>query len=355
MLEFVRPPLSLGEILGYSFLSFIIALICTKPFLRFLHHYRLGKQLRVEAVDGGTASTFLTYHQNKAGVPTMGGILIWGSIALTVLLSRFLSLSGSIEHSLLQRGQVYVPMAILLSMGILGAIDDYWNIKGLGKNKGLGAIFKLLILLIISGAAAWWFYFRLGYSSIHIPFAELLNLPEQLELGLLYIPLFMFVVIGTANAVNVTDGLDGLAGGLLVLTFSAFGIIAYLQGLFVLSGFCGVVIGAIAAFLWHNVPPAQFFMGDTGALALGGTLAVIACMIDQILILPLVGFVFVIEMLSVIIQLCSKKIFHQKVLKAAPLHHHFEALNWGESKVTMRFWIIGAFSTFFGVLVAMYG
>jgi phospho-N-acetylmuramoyl-pentapeptide-transferase len=155
--------------------------------------------------------------------------------------------------------------------------------------------------------------------------------------------------------VNVTDGLDGLASGLLIISFGAFGVMAYLSGLYVLAAFCGVVAGAMAAFLWHNVPPAIFFMGDTGALAFGGTLAIMAFMVNEVLVLPLIGFVFVLEMLSVIIQLTSKRFFKRKVFKSAPLHHHLEALNWGESKVTMRLWIIGVFAAFLGVLIGIYG
>ncbi len=355
----IRPEISLPAILGYSFVAFLIALLLTRPFVGFLRKYRIGKQLRVEAVDGGSASVFLTYHKSKAGTPTMGGILIWVSIVITVLVSRLLSLSGTVDHSLLQRGQVYLPLAILVIFGILGGVDDYVNIRGMGKNKGLGAWSKLAILLLISFAAAYWFHVRLGYESLHVPFANALGLVtgdgNMLNIGIWYIPVFMFVLIGTANAVNVTDGLDGLAAGLLIIAFGAFGVVAYVHGLFVLAAFCGVVAGAIAAFLWHNVPPAIFFMGDTGSLALGGALAIIAFMIDQALILPLIGFVFVIEMLSVILQLTSKKFFKRKVFKSAPFHHHLEALEWGESKVTMRLWIVGVFFAFLGVLIGIYG
>lgn len=352
----VRPAISLVEILSYSFLGFVLALLLTRPFVRFLHKYKLGKKLRVQAVDGGTASVFLTYHQAKAGTPTMGGLLIWGSVALTIGISRLLSFQGIVDNSLLQRGQVYIPLAVLVLLGLLGAVDDYLNVKEIGKNKGLNAIPKLLLLLAVSCAAACWFFFRLNYQAIHIPFGQQLGFPDGfLDLGLFYIPFFIFVVIGTANAVNVTDGLDGLAGGLLIIAFSAFGGLAYGSGLYVLAGFCGVVVGALAAFLWHNVPPALFFMGDTGSLALGGTLAVMAFMINQVLVLPLIGFVFVIEMLSVIIQLTSKRYFKRKVFLSAPFHHHLEALHWGESKVTMRLWIVGTFAAFFGVLIGIYG
>ncbi|MEK7563394.1 MAG: phospho-N-acetylmuramoyl-pentapeptide-transferase, partial [Patescibacteria group bacterium] len=178
----------------------------------------------------------------------------------------------------------------------------------------------------------------------------------DLFIGAWYVPVFIFVLVGTANAVNFTDGLDGLAGGLLVIAFGAFGILAYIEGLTVLAAFCAVCVGAVAAFLWHNVPPAMFFMGDTGSLALGGTLAVMAMMIDQVLVLPFIGFVFVLEMLSVIIQLTSKKLRGgKKVFRAAPLHHHFEALEWGESKVTMRLWIVGAFSAVVGLIIGVFG
>jgi phospho-N-acetylmuramoyl-pentapeptide-transferase len=351
----IRPTISIGEILLYSFISFAIALVCTRPFVIFLHRYKLGKKLRIQAVDGGSANVFLTYHQAKAGTPTMGGILIWGSILLTVLVSRFFSLKGIVPHSLLQRGQVYIPLAVLVGYGLLGAVDDYLNIRGLGKNRGLNALPKLGFLILMTTLAASWFYFRLGYETINIPFGKFIGVPGgSIDLGIYYIPFFIFVVIGTANAVNVTDGLDGLAAGLLAIAFGGFGLIAYISGLYVLDAFCGVVVGALAAFLWHNVPPAIFFMGDTGSLALGGTLAVMAFMINQVLVLPLIGFVFLIEMLSVIIQLTSKKYFKRKVFLSAPFHHHLEALNWGESKVTMRLWIIGVFFVFLGVLIGIY-
>ncbi len=352
----VRPFVSLPEILFYSTLAFAIALILTPLFVRMLHRFRLGKQLRVQAVDGGSASVFLTYHQKKAGTPTMGGILIWSSIVITVFLSRAFSFRGIVDHSLLQRGQVYIPLGVLLGFGIIGAIDDYCNICGIGKNRGINALPKMFLFLLVSSIPAYWFYTRLGYDSIRIPFGLYLGLgTDTLHMGWLYIPFFLFVVIGTTNAVNVTDGLDGLAGGLLIIAFGAFGIIAYVTQLYVLAAFCGVTAGALAAFLWFNVPPALFYMGDTGALALGGTLAVIAFMINQVLVLPLIGFIFVIEMLSVIIQLTSKRFFKRKVFRSAPIHHHFEALEWGESKVTMRFWIIGAFFAFLGVLVGVLG
>lgn len=342
----VRPDLSLVAMLGYGLFAFAFALVITPWFVRFLIRNKIGKQLRVETIDGRDPTIFRTYHQSKAGTPAMGGLLIWGSILATVIFSRLLAYFGIVEFSLLQRGQVYLPLFALVAFGILGAVDDWLNIKGVGKKAGLDALPKIFFLLLISTICAVWFY-SIGYSSITIPY-----LGTVLELGIWYIPVFIFIVVGTANAVNFTDGLDGLAGGLLAIAFGAFGILAYLQGLSVLAGFCAVCVGAIAAFLWHNVPPALFFMTDTGSMSLGGTLAIMAMMIDQALVLPLIGFIFVIEMLSVIIQLTSKKLRKgKKVFIAAPIHHHFEALNWGESKVTMRFWIVGGFMAFLGIII----
>jgi phospho-N-acetylmuramoyl-pentapeptide-transferase len=346
----VRPDIPLIAILLYALLAFVIGIAATPWYHRLLIRYRIGKQLRTEAIDGSAIPVFSKFHHGKLGTPTMGGVLIWGSILLTVALSRALSYFGVIEHSLLQRGQVYLPLFMLVSFGLLGAADDLLNVWCIGRKRGLDWLPKLLTLTLLSGIGAWWFFVKLGYDSIHVPYYG------QVLLHWWYVPLFLFIIIGTANAVNVTDGLDGLAGGLLAIAFLAFGILAYVKGLTVLAAFCAVSAGAIAAFLWHNVPPALFFMGDTGALALGAELGVIALMIDQVLVLPLIGFIFVIEMLSVILQLLSKKLRHgRKIFRAAPLHHHLEALEWGESKVTMRLWIIGGFFAFLGIVVGMFG
>jgi len=343
------PSLSLLAILGYTSFAFLLGLALTPTFVRFLRGNQLGKQLRVEAVDGKDATIFRKFHAAKSGTPTMGGLLIWGSILFTILFSRMLSLTGVVDFSLLQRGQVYLPLFTLVTMGLLGAVDDYFNIAGIGRKRGLAVMPKIVSLVLISAIGAYWFSVRLGYDQIHVPFWG------SVGLGWWYIPLFMFILVGTANAVNITDGLDGLAAGLLVLAFGSFAVVAYFSGWTVLAAFCGVCVGAIAAFLWHNVPPALFIMGDTGALALGGSLGVIALMTDNVLILPFIGSVFVIETLSVIVQLTSKKFRGRKVFLAAPIHHHFEALNWGESKVTMRFWIIGGFLSFLGIIIGLAG
>lgn len=334
-------------ILGSTFLSFIIAFLLVPVFTKFLIRNKIGKQIREVALSGEKSSMFSALHAKKQGTPTMGGILIWGVSLLVVLISRGMSALGVFDRSLLNRKETWIPLFTLVAVGLLGALDDYLNIKSIGKTKGLSAKFKLFWLTVFGGVGAYWFHFKLGFSSISIPFMG------SVEIGWLYIPLFIFIILATANSVNFTDGLDGLASGLLIMAFGAFGLIAYMHGMLILSAFCGVISGSLVAFLWFNVPPALFYMGDTGALSLGALLGVIAMLTDQVIILPLIGFIFVVETISVIIQLTSKKLFKRKVFLIAPIHHHYEAKGWPESKVVMRFWIIGGFATTLGVILSI--
>jgi phospho-N-acetylmuramoyl-pentapeptide-transferase len=340
---------NLFSIFGWSTLAFLITLALTPIYLKLSKKLKLGKQIRDAAISGEKASIFKEMHAKKGGTPTMGGVIMWGSVLIVILFSRFLSLTGIIPQSLLQRGQVYLPLFTLIAVGILGAVDDWFNIKNIGDIKGIKAKPKFLLLTLFAIFGAWWFYSKLGFSSIHIPRLG------DFEIGLWYIPLFILVIVSTANAVNITDGLDGLAGGLLILAFTAFGAIAYAKGLIVLAAFCGVLIGSLMAFLWHNVPPALYYMGDTGALAYGATLGVMAMMTNSLVVLLLVGAIFIIETLSVIIQLTSKKFFKKKVFLVAPLHHHFEKKGLDEAKITMRFWIVGAMFGVIGLIIGLLG
>lgn len=344
MTEFTK---NLVLIFGSMFLAFSISMILIPPFTKFLISHKIGKQIRENALTGEKSSLFSALHAKKTGTPTMGGILIWGSTLIVVILSRVASALGIFDKSLLNRKETWIPIFTLVAVGFLGALDDYVNIKGLGKTKGLSAKFKMLWLTIFGGVGAYWFYEKLGFDSINIPMIG------DVTIGWWYIPLFIFIILATSNAVNFTDGLDGLASGLLILAFGAFGVIAYAKGLLILSAFCGVIVGSTAAFLWFNIPPALFYMGDTGALSLGATLGVIAMLTDQVLILPFVGFIFVIETLSCIIQILSKKIFKKKVFLIAPIHHHFEAKGWPESRVVMRFWILGGFMASAGIILGL--
>lgn len=337
------------RIAGWSAVGFLTTLALTPLYLKVAERWKLGKQIREESIDGRDATIFKEMHAKKTGTPTMGGVIMWGGVVLVILISRILAFLGWIPKSLLDRGEVYLPLFTLIAVGILGLVDDWFNIRGVGAKRGIEARPKFLLLTLFAVLGAWWFYSKLGFSSIHIPRLG------DFDIGWWYVPLFILVIVSTANAVNFTDGLDGLAGGLLILAFVAFGGIAYAKGLIILAVFCGVLIGTLIAFLWHNVPPARYYMGDTGALAYGATLGVIAMMTDSLVVLLIVGAVFIAETLSVILQLLSKKFLGRKLFLIAPLHHHFEKLGWGEAKITMRFWTIGAICGAIGLIIGLVG
>ncbi len=340
---------NLIAIFGWSALAFLVTLAITPLYLKLAKKFKLGKQIRDVSIDGKEATIFRELHSKKTGTPTMGGVVMWGAVLIVIAFSRLLALLGVLPKSLLNRGEVYLPLFTLVAVGILGAVDDLFNIKQFKGGKGIKAKPKFLLLTLFAILGGVWFYYKLGYTTIHIPRMG------DFDIGLWYIPLFMLVIVSTSNAVNITDGLDGLAGGLLVLALTAFGAIAYAKGLIILAIFCGLLIGSILAFLWNNVPPALFYMGDTGSLAYGATLGVIAMMTDSMIVLLIVGFVFVIETLSVIIQVTSKKLFKKKVFLIAPLHHHYEKKGWGEAKITMRLWIIGAMFSVIGMIIGLLG
>lgn len=335
---------NLGLILTSSFSSFLLALIVTPGFIKLIKKIQFTQSIKEESMDGTKTPLFNSLHKNKGGTPTMGGIIIWVT-TLVICLASILSVKlGITTNSLISRSETYIPLFTLLSFGLLGMVDDYMNVKKIGKFKGLSANAKTIWMTIISLIGAYWFYSKLGYSSIYI-------LGQNIELGLYYIPLFLFVIIGSSNAVNITDGLDGLASGLSITALLSLAVIAFTQGLFILTTFCAVLAGATAAFLWNNIPPAKFFMGDTGSLSLGATIGVIAMLTDTVMVLPFICFIFVIETLSVIIQLLSKKFRGKKVFDIAPIHHHFEYNGWKEFTVTMRFWLIGNFVAMLGLVL----
>ncbi len=336
-------------ICGSGLLGFVIAFALAPWFIRQLRHFKLGKNIREVASDGKGASLYHALHSKKAGTPTMGGILIWGTTLIVIGLSRLLSLVGVFEHSLLNRKETWLAVFTLVTVALLGVVDDLYNIKGWGKSKGLNIKPKFFWLSVLTLMGAWWFHTKLGYNEIHIPGVG------DFFIGAWYIPVFFFIITGTANAVNITDGLDGLAGGLLVIAFGAYSGIAFAQGLFILSAFCAVIAGTCLAFLWFNIPPARFFIGDTGALSLGATLGVIAMLTNTVLVLPFIGAIFVIETLSVILQLSSKKLTGKKIFHIAPIHHHFEHKGWPESQVVMRFWIMGGLLATIGLILGLIG
>lgn len=323
-----------------SMSAFIVAMSLTPVYTFFAYKYRFWKQQRDEATTGEKLEVFTKLHAHKftRNIPTMAGLVTVISIVLVTLIAN------------LDRGQTWLPLAGLVGGAAVGLLDDVINLRGFGGGvKGLRAPIKFLMITAVALILAWFFYAKLGYTGIHLPIVG------ELWLGWLIIPLFAFVVVATGNAVNISDGLDGLAGGLSAIAFGAFGIIAALQGSFGIAGFCFTVVGSLLSYIWFNIHPARFFMGDVGSFALGVSLGVVAMLTDTLFLLPIIGVLFVVEAGSSALQIFSKKVFKRKIFISAPIHHHFEAIGWPETKVTMRFWVIAQVAAFLGLLVALAG
>lgn len=325
------------KVMLLSVTSFVVAMLLTPIFTHFAYKYNWVKRSRTHSTTG-EALTVINSMRIKRSIPRMAGlIIIITTAAVTILFN-------------LNRAQTWLPLAGLIGGGIVGLIDDIINITGKGGNvAGLRAPIKFGMIISVAAIAAWFFYYKLGYHTIHLPFSG------NLTLGWLLIPLFILVVVSTGNAVNISDGVDGLAGGLLISAYSAFGVIALLQGNFGIAGFCITVVGTLSAYVWFNIPPARFVMGDVGSFALGTALGVVAMLTDTLFLLPIIALVFVAEAGSSLLQICSKRIFHRKIFLAAPIHHHFEATGWPKTKVTMRFWVIGQVCASLGVILALIG
>ncbi len=358
-IETIPEVLAVAKIVVLASLSFALTMVFTPLWAHILYKYKIGIKIKDKSVDGKKLTFVGKLHSHKNGTPTMGGVLIWGSVIILALALRWLApFLSEVFHNVwisrldfVSRSQTWLPLFALLTTALLGLADDWMSIKGIGGNKGGGMQFtwRMIWLLTFAFLGAWWFYTKLGWSTIHIPAMG------DLEIGAWYIPLFMFIVAATAFSSNEADGLDGLNAGILIQAFTAFAVIAFFQGRMDLAGFCGAVAGALLAFLWFNFYPARFFMGDTGAFSLGATLGVVALLLNSVLVLPFLVSIYLAETLSVFIQLASKKFLGKKVFLAAPIHHHFEALGWPETKVTVRFWILNAVVAIIGLMIGIVG
>lgn len=332
-------------LLGAS--AFIFAVLWTPLLTHYLYKYKMGKKIR----SNGDTPIYSQLHAHKSGTPTMGGILVWLTVLIFALvfyyLAKFLPWDIFKQLNFLSRSQTLLPLGVLVATALVGLFDDWLDVRGRGilGGGGLKVRHRLLIYTIIAIIGAWWFYFKLDWDVFHVPFLG------DYQLGWPYILIFIFVLVATAFSVNETDGLDGLAGGVLLTCFAAFGVMAFSMGKYDLAAFCGVIVGALLAFLWFNINPARFIMGDTGAMSLGITLGIIAMLTNSALILPIIGLVFVLESFSVILQQLSKKIRGKKIFISSPIHHHFEAMGWPEPKVVMRFWVIAGVSAAIGLVV----
>jgi phospho-N-acetylmuramoyl-pentapeptide-transferase len=317
-------------------------MLITPIYTTLAYRGKWWKKPRTNAVTGEVAKIFNKLHAEKHSrlIPTMAGIIMVVAVVVVTLSAN------------LSRSETWLPIAALAGAAAVGLLDDIINIKGSGKGvAGLSSKLKLLLITIIALIGGLFFYFKLDVSGIHIPGAY-----GQLHVGWLIIPLFVLVVVATANAVNISDGLDGLAGGLASTAFGVYTIIALLEGRYGVAGFCMTIVGALLSYTWFNVFPARFFMGDVGSFALGTSLGVVAMLTNTVVLLPIIGLVFVAEAGSSAIQIMSKKLRNgKKIFRIAPIHHHFEAEGWPEAKVTMRFWILGQVFAVLGLIIFLLG
>jgi phospho-N-acetylmuramoyl-pentapeptide-transferase len=322
--------------------GFVLAMILTPLYTTVAYRMQLWKRPRTTTVTGAPATILNMLHgeKHKRHIPTMAGVIFIVTVSLLTLAFN------------LSRSQTWLPLAAFCGAAIVGLADDIFNIRSNGQGKaGLPSKIKLLLTMLVALIGGWFFYNKLGVSSIHWP-----GIHGSLHIGWLIVPLFVLVVVATANAVNISDGLDGLAGGLTTTAFGTYAIIAALEHRYGVAGFCMALVGALMSYTWFNIFPARFFMGDSGSFALGTALGVVAMITDTVLLLPIIGIVFVAEAGSVILQLTSKKLRHgKKIFRISPVHHHFEAGGWPETKVTMRFWLVGQIGALIGLALFVIG
>ncbi len=333
---------TLIRILLLGFMGFLVSMLITPLYTTAAYKWQWWKKPRTATTTGERATVFMKLHgaKHKRLIPTMAGVIFVVSVGLVTLLFN------------LSREETWLPLAAFVGAALVGLLDDVINIRGNGTGvAGLRTKIKLLLTTLVAVVGGWFFYYKLGVDTIHIP-----GLESGLTIGWLIIPLFVLVVVATANAVNISDGLDGLAGGLASMAFIAYAVIALLEGRYGIAGFCMAVVGALLSYTWFNIHPARFFMGDVGSFSLGTALGVVAMLTDTVLLLPIIGIVFVAEAGSSLLQILSKKMRHgKKIFKIAPVHHHFEAIGWPETKVTMRFWVIGMMAAVVGLIIFLLG
>lgn len=322
--------------LALSGISFMMTIIWGQPLLRVLKNFKIGKLIRFEGPDS---------HTSKMGTPTMGGVMFLAPVALLTVLLNAVSLLGL---NVLGRS-VLLPLGTLGIFSLIGAIDDWEGIRGPRKGLGMRARTKFILQVLIATVIAFILKYMLDVPEMYWP-----GIKGEIDLGIFYIPIAVVAIVGFSNAVNLTDGLDGLAGLISATAFTAFGGIALMQGQIFIARFCFTLVGALFGFLWFNVHPAQLFMGDTGSLALGATLGVVALMTGQWLLLPIIAIIPISETFSVILQvLYFKMTGGKRLFKMSPLHHHFELSGWSETQVVQRFWLVGLIGAILGIALAL--
>ena len=344
------------KVFSLAAIASTIAVLWCPLLTNFLYKHKLWKKsARLKTITGEDAPVFNSLHKEReVGVPRMGGLLIWLTVVFVIFLFFIVSLiwPGSLlaQLNFLSRGQTWLPLFTLVAASMLGFLDDVLQVFGKGKYIGGGLSFKkrLFVVMLLGLIGSIWFYQKLGWDVVYVPFLG------DVPIGIWYIPFFILVMTACWSG-GIVDGLDGLAGGIFASIFGAFAIIAFSQGKVDLAAFCAVILGTLFSFLWFNIPPARFYMGETGILGLTTVLSVVAFLTDSVYVLPIIAGILVVEVLSVIIQLLSKKFRKRKIFLSTPIHHHFEAIGWPSYKVTMRFWIVGIVLAIIGVAVRLLG
>ncbi|MDP3763473.1 MAG: hypothetical protein Q8Q92_02330 [bacterium] len=342
------------KIIFPTVLTFLIGLSITPFFSRYFYRYKMWK--KSPRINAGTSEAFKNIHntEHELSTPKIGGVIIWIAVLFAVCIIYLLSVvwpsDVTLKLNFFSRSQTLVPLGAFFFAAFVGLSDDLLHIYGYGRFAQDALVYrkiKIFLVTLIGLVISFWFYYKLDFSSIRIPFNG------NWELGIWFIPFFITVMLATFST-SVIDGIDGLAGGVLAPIFTAFAVIAFINGQIDISALSGAIAGGILAFLWFNVPPARFYMGETGMMALTVVLAVIAFLTDSVLLLPVITLPLVVTSASVIIQTKVYKYFNKRrVFKVAPLHHHFQAIGWSREKVVMRYWIVSVISAISGVILVL--
>jgi len=345
------------KVFGLSTVAFAFAILWTPLLTHYLYKYRLWrKNVRQTSPDGTKTPLFAKLHKDReTSVPRMGGVLIWATVLFVALgiwgIAKLTESSFWDKANFLSRNQTWLPLFVMAAASLVGLADDILQVVSKTVSAASGGIkfrYRLVAVFFIALAGAWWFYGKLGWHTIYIPGYG------DFFINGWYIPLFVGVMILLFSS-SIVDGIDGLSGGVFASIFAAYGGIAFFRGQIDLAAFAGVVLGALLAFLWFNIPPARFYMGESGMLGLTTSLTVVAFLTDSVVVLPVVGFILMVEVASDIIQFASKRFRGKKVFLIAPIHHHFEAIGWPPYKVTMRFWVISMVMAIIGMAIALIG
>lgn len=343
--------LNIIKVFGLFALGFVVAVALTPVLTHYLYKYKAWKKKpRKSGLLGKTPIFYKLHKKREISTPRMGGLLIWVSCLILASVMSLLAFSGNewlVKFNFLSRSQTWLLLFILVAAGIIGFIDDFLSISK-KQNQGFGLKWRIIIILMLGTIGAYWLYCKLGWNAIHIPYFG------DFTIGWIYVPLFILTMLALFGGTPI-DGLDGLAGGTMASSFGAYAGLAFARGQIDIATFCAVIVGTILAFLWFNIPPARFYMGETGMISLTTTLTVVAFLTDSVAVLLIIAFPLFATSGSIILQVIFRKFFKKKLFRVAPLHHHFEAIGWPHYKITMRYWVVSVVLAVIGMVIGLIG